>query len=110
MDIRKHQLSNDNWLTPCTIIDRPEFLREVVKKHGAHPTHKGAETIIEGEIASYLDRYAQELDRITRPEFEKMVQGKYDSSVVELSKVIRNHREKNKKEFEVQKRWVEGKI
>jgi len=110
MDIRKHQLSNDNWLTPCTIIDRPEFLREVVKKHGAHPTHKGAETIIEGEIASYLDRYAQELNRITRPEFEKMVQGKYDSSVVELSKVIRNHGEKNKKEFEIQKRWVEGKI
>jgi len=107
MDIRKHQLTNDNWLTPCTIIDKPEFLREVVKTHNAHPTHKGAETIIQGEIADYLDKYARELDKITRPEFEKMAKGEYDSSVVQLSKVIKNHQEKNKKEYEIQNRGVE---
>jgi len=102
MDIRKHQLTNDNWLTPCTIIDKPQFLREIVKECNAHPTHTGAETIINGNIANYLDKYSKELDNFTRPEFEKMRKGEYDSSIVKLSKVIENHRQKNKEEFEAQ--------
>jgi len=102
LSIRKHQLNNDNWLTPCTIIDKPQYLREVVKEYKAYPTHKGAETIIQGEIAHFLDRYSEQLDELTRPEFERMEAGDYDSSVVKLSRVIKNHREKNKKEFEIQ--------
>ena len=107
LSIRKHQLNNDNWLTPCTIIDKPQYLREVVKEYKAYPTHKGAETIIQGEIAHFLDRYSNQIDELTRPEFEKMEAGGYDSSVVKLSQVIKNHREKNKKEFEIQSK---GKI
>ncbi|GAI80494.1 unnamed protein product, partial [marine sediment metagenome] len=87
LSIRKKQLEkNDNWLTPCTIIDKPDILREAVKECGAYPTHKGAETIIEGKIARFLDDYAKRLDKATRPEFEKMVAGEYDSSIVKLSK------------------------
>jgi len=110
LSIRKRQLENDNWLTPCTIIDKPEYLREAVKKYNAYPTHPGAKTIINGKIAEYLDEYAKRLDEVTRPEFEKMCKGDYDSSVVKLSKVIKNHRIKNKEEFEIQSRGCHGEI
>ena len=110
LSIRKKQLEkNDNWLTPCTIIDKPDILREAVKECGAYPTHKGAETIIEGKIARFLDDYARQLDKVTRPEFEKMIAGEYDSSVVKLSKVIENHRRKNRKELEIETRTAKEK-
>jgi len=103
LSIRKKQLKkNDNWLTPCAIIDKPEILREVVKEFGAYPTHNGAKTIINGEIAEFLDNYARHLDEITRPEFQKMLAGEYDSSVVKLSEVIKNNQKKNRKELEIQ--------
>jgi hypothetical protein len=47
-----------NYYRPCMIIDHPHILREVVIESGAHPTHPGAETII-NEYAEDLDRYAQ---------------------------------------------------
>ena len=103
LSIRKEQLNtNDNYLTPCTIIDKPEILRKVVKEYGAYPTHNGAETIIQGEIACFLDKYSKEMDRITRPDFERMIAGEFDSSIVKLSEVIKNHREKNRREVEIQ--------
>jgi len=103
LSIRRKQLEkNDNWLTPCTIIDKPEILREVVKEYNAYPTHKGAETVVEGKIASFLDDYSKCLDEITRPEFKKMMAGEYDSPTVKLSKVIDNHRQKNREELEIQ--------
>jgi len=110
LSIRKRQLENDNWLTPCTIIDKPDYLREVVKNYNAYPTHPGAETIINGKIAEYLDEYSRKVDEVTRPEFEKMCKGEYDTSVVKLSEVIKNHRMKNKKEFEIQSRGCHDEI
>ncbi len=104
LSLRKHQLNNDNWLTPCAIIDKPQYLREAVKEHKAYPTHEGAETIIQGEIARFLNGYSSRLNELTRPEFERMKAGDYDSSVVKLSQVIKNNQEKNKKEFEIQSR------
>ncbi len=103
LSIRKEQLNtNDNYLTPCTIIDKPEILRKVVKEYGAYPTHKGAETIIQGEIADFLDKYSKEMDKITRPDFERMIAGDFDSPILKLSKVIKNHQEKNRREVEMQ--------
>ncbi|HEB35217.1 MAG TPA: radical SAM protein [Candidatus Aminicenantes bacterium] len=108
--IRRKQLEkNDNFLTPCSIIDKPEILREAVREHNAYPTHKGAETIIEGKIAHFLDDYSKRLDELTRPEFEKMVAGEYDSSVVKLSKTIENHRRKNREELEIQEKAAKEK-
>ena len=108
LSIRRKQLEkNGNWLTPCAIIDKPEILREAVKEYNAYPTHEGAETIIEGEIAHFLDDYAKRLEAMTKPEFEKMVRGEYDSPVVKLSKVIENHRRKNREEVEIQTRTAQ---
>ncbi len=102
LSIRKKQLGNDNWLTPCTIIDEPEYLREAVNEHNAYPTHEGAETIIQGKIAQYLDEYSKQVRDLTREEFEKMCNGGYDTDNIHLSEVIKNHKKRNEKEFEIQ--------
>lgn len=57
MAFRKRQPYSDNLLRPCTIIDNPEMLREIVAEGGAHPTHEGAETILT-TLAKPLDDYA----------------------------------------------------
>ncbi len=46
---------NENHLAPCPIIDAPKMLRAMVKECGAHPTHLGAEQVLEGEVAAHLD-------------------------------------------------------
>ncbi len=62
--IRERQkVNNKNPLLPCMIIDHPETLREVVAKHGAYPTHDGAETILT-EMADYLDEYSAEYAKL----------------------------------------------
>jgi len=99
--IRKAQLGIDNWLCPCTIIDNPNILRDTVRKNNAYPTHKGAETIIQGKIADYLDGYSKQVRALTRPEFERMKRAEYDTPNIQLSKVIENHRRQNRKEYEL---------
>ncbi|MDD5748605.1 MAG: radical SAM protein [Actinomycetota bacterium] len=58
-EIRKRQPYSENLLRPCMIIDSPEVLREVVTICGAHPTHPGAEAVIE-DLAGELDEYSSE--------------------------------------------------
>jgi len=55
---QKRQPFSDNLLRPCPIVDVPEALREIVRESGAYPTHKGAETVLMGEIGTYLDQRA----------------------------------------------------
>lgn len=59
---------NENHLVPCPIIDNPQALREMVAESGAYPTHPGAETVLEGPIAQYLDElsahWQAEADRL----------------------------------------------
>ncbi len=52
---QKRQPFYPNHLAPCPIIDNPEMLREIVAESGAHPTHPGAEEILRGETATFLD-------------------------------------------------------
>jgi len=62
--IRERQRANNtNPLRPCMIIDHPETLRQVVAEFGAHPTHDGAETIV-NEMADYLDKYSKEYGKL----------------------------------------------
>lgn len=52
---QREQPFNKNHLAPCPIIDSPATLRKMVKESGAHPTHQGAELVLEGEVAEHLD-------------------------------------------------------
>jgi len=68
--IRARQPFSDNPLTPCMIIDKPHELRALVRQYQARPTHPGAETLVE-EMASELDRYAEEYRRIAEESWER---------------------------------------
>lgn len=63
--IRQHQPHTDNLLRPCMIIDNPEVLRTLCKKHNARPTAEGAKELIEDPvIMNHLDHYAREAARV----------------------------------------------
>ena len=57
MAFRKRQPYTENHLRPCTIIDNPQILRDIVAETGAYPTHEGAESIVTG-LAKQLDAYS----------------------------------------------------
>jgi MoaA/NifB/PqqE/SkfB family radical SAM enzyme len=63
-DIRLGQPVSKNLLRPCMIIDYPERLREVVKNNGAVPTDKTSHLLLEEELSSKMDRYAEETGKI----------------------------------------------
>ena len=61
-----------NQLLPCMIIDNPQVLRDAVKEGKAHPTHPGAETIIEDpKIKKHLDKYSKEMKKIADKAWKK---------------------------------------
>lgn len=66
--IREHQPYDENLFRPCMIIDVPEVLRDVVTVCGAHPTHAGAEAIIE-DYADDIDRYSESYREMADPEW-----------------------------------------
>ena len=61
---QKYQPFNENHLVPCPIIDNPEILRKMVSESGARPTHKGAEQVLEGEVARYLDESSRRWQKL----------------------------------------------
>ena len=64
-EIRKNIPYDGNTLRSCMIIDRPQVLREYLKKYPAYPTHPGAESLVKDEnIVRALDEYSAELARI----------------------------------------------
>jgi MoaA/NifB/PqqE/SkfB family radical SAM enzyme len=77
-DIRFHQPHSDNLLTPCMIIDNPWVLREVVAKHHAISTDKGASNLVVTKLAPSLDEYSKnihkELDPVWETEFTKNIE------------------------------------
>lgn len=56
---QKRQPFNENHLAPCPIIDAPASLRELIKESGAKPTHRGAEEVLQGEVAEHLDQISK---------------------------------------------------
>ncbi len=64
VSFQKRQPFNENHLRPCPLIDVPEALREIVREAEAHPTHKGAETVLGGYLANFLDQRAEEWGRV----------------------------------------------
>ena len=62
---QRRQPFSENYLRPCPVIDVPEALRDIVKETGAHPTHPGAETVLAGEIGSFLARRSYEWKHVS---------------------------------------------
>ncbi len=60
-----------NTLRPCPIIDHPKLIRMAIQRYGACPTHKGAESLLTGEIADGLDRYAQGVKELFDPIWDR---------------------------------------
>jgi len=56
---QKRQPFNENHLAPCPIIDAPAALREIVQESQAHPTHTGAEQILQDDLAGYLENLSK---------------------------------------------------
>ncbi len=63
---------NNNHLAPCPIIDVPRALQGMVDEVNASPTHKGAEQVLEGEVAHYLEALSKQW-RKAAEEYEKTV-------------------------------------
>lgn len=63
MAFRKRQPFNENHLRPCSIIDNPHVLRDIVAETGAYATHSGAEGIVT-DLAKQLDAYSCEYGKI----------------------------------------------
>ncbi len=77
---QKRQPFNDNLLLPCPIIDNPQALRDIVEESGAKPTHDGAETVLEGEVAEGLDYLSKRWAKISKPIHEKRAKKKQEKA------------------------------
>lgn len=52
-----------NDLHPCMLIDHPEVIKRLVKRYGANPTHKGAESLV-NELNGPLLEYSRKVEEI----------------------------------------------
>ncbi|MCD6574354.1 radical SAM protein [Candidatus Aerophobetes bacterium] len=103
--IREKQLEIDNKCTPCCIIDNPHILREAVEKFNLEPALPGEEEVVMGETAKFLDKYSEEVKRVTQKFWEDLKQGKLDTENVKLSEVIKNYEKRNKERVYFEKRF-----
>lgn len=58
--IRSRHGEMSNPLRPCMVIDRPQVLRDHVKRFGAKPSQPGGETLLSGKLAAEVDKIASE--------------------------------------------------
>jgi len=71
--IRQMQPFCHNDLHPCMLIDHPDVIRRLVTTHGAHPTHKGAETLVTGftePLRKYSREVAEIYERVWKEEYQ----------------------------------------
>jgi MoaA/NifB/PqqE/SkfB family radical SAM enzyme len=73
--IRSRQGEMSNRLRPCMIIDRPQVLRDHVKRYGAKPSQDGAEAILDGKLAEEIDGIAREWKKRADKIWEKQYFG-----------------------------------
>ncbi len=71
---------DDNLLRPCLIIDHPATLRNIVGECPVHPTHPGAEGILD-DLAKGLDQYSRDVARLFDPVWEAGERGRYMKSL-----------------------------
>ena len=63
---QKRQPFTENYFAPCPIIDVPKALRDIVAESNAYPTHEGADEVLMGATAQFLDKRALEWERVSR--------------------------------------------
>jgi MoaA/NifB/PqqE/SkfB family radical SAM enzyme len=106
MALKNRRPYNENLLRPCTIIDNPHVLREAVREGGAHPTHKGSESIIT-TLAPALDEYAKKYgeiaDRAWNEEYENNT---YKGHLSTVSMLIEGRGNGRKKRAQKKKEMV----
>lgn len=74
-DVRRSLNDLENPLRPCPVCDNPWLQRRWVEQYGARPSQEGADDLLRGEVAEFLDRYSAELKEIFDPIFESARQG-----------------------------------
>ncbi len=67
--IQARQPFNQNLLLPCQLIDNPQAFREVYATYHPHPTHPGAESMVNG-LKPALDAYAQCVQALMAPAWQ----------------------------------------
>jgi MoaA/NifB/PqqE/SkfB family radical SAM enzyme len=68
--IRESQPFCYNTLRPCPMIDHPQTMWSIIQKHGAKPTHPGAEKMFT-EFAPQMISYAESVEEIMDDAWEK---------------------------------------
>jgi MoaA/NifB/PqqE/SkfB family radical SAM enzyme len=71
-DLRRMQPFGKNLLRPCPIIDHPAVLKRAVERNNAHPTHEGAETLI-NELQPGLHKYSAEVREVLNPVWQNQM-------------------------------------
>jgi MoaA/NifB/PqqE/SkfB family radical SAM enzyme len=69
-DVRLSLNDVENPLRPCPVCDNPWLQRRWVAEHDAKPGQPGADDVLRGEVAAFLDQYAAEMKDIFDPIFE----------------------------------------
>jgi len=64
---QKRQPFTNNLMAPCPIIDNPHELRAIVEESDAQPTHEGADTVLEGDVANFLDNLSSRWHKRSEP-------------------------------------------
>ncbi|MBD3352217.1 MAG: radical SAM protein [Candidatus Lokiarchaeota archaeon] len=94
--LRSLQPYCENHFLPCMWIDHPHISRSVHKDLPVHPTHKGADEVIQNpELMAEIDEYAEHVGSIYDEAWEKW------KSTKELSPTLRklNHLDENGKKI-----------
>lgn len=105
---RRRRPYNDNLLRPCTIIDNPQILRDVVAEGGAHPTHVGSESTIT-TLAPALDEYAKNYGKVADQAWnEEYVDKTYKPHLSVLAQLINGKKNGRTKRKEKKQAAVAG--
>lgn len=64
---------DENLMAPCPIIDKPEALHDIVIESKAKPTHVGADNVLKGETADYLNEISSNWLAISQKILEERI-------------------------------------
>ncbi len=68
-EIQKFQPYSDNMLTPCLLMDHPDYFRKIAAMSGVRGTDGTVENM-SGDVGKHLDRLSGEWEKLSRPVFE----------------------------------------